>query len=334
MSAIAYSTGVGSQTPPLAPSISPRMLLTPQSEFKSGILALYEPMPENSGTTRQFVGIDPLPNLTQINTYETIGVSPISPTYNTVSVTPTMYNQAVIISVAARISSQIPWLAAIVNQMIIAGYRTEDIITYNALLQATTVYNASNGSNGCFPTEMTGTDAAQITAILHNNMAPQSLSEISASDWYNTSGFRGGYVMLTSVLAETTFTTNTDEFSTVQQAPSDEALRYGQLGTYKTGGLGVFTSKNYPVTGEVVSNSSGSGQFQLMSGCVLSLASYARVIFPSHDKKIAEVGSPFLGINNLQEGVSILYWGAAGILQRNWCMKVEFTCTPLSTTAA
>lgn len=314
-------TGINASIPPIPTAIAEKMLITPTEILIAGTACELNTFQPGEGIAKMFVGVPRFPDLEPVTSNATQGPPPFSPNYYSVTITAQLFSQATIIPVTATISSQIPWLTVIVNHQRIASFNTEDKIIATALLNTANSLMARYGTNQQFPTEPSQIDFARINTALTTASAPNSTQGIEASRLFNTYGMRPGYIMLTSTQSATVFTTQApSEFTQYGAASQPEHMLPGELGYVPQSGIRVLASPRWPQTGLMT-----TGGYPIFKASVVSYISYTKLISPSMYHRSSVVGSSYLGINNLQEGASINWWGGSSILQPTWVLSFSYS---------
>ena len=274
-----FNSGVPNSQAPISTFLAAQMLYTPTPTLIAGAAALDHVINPAEGTTKMFVEVPNFPLLQAIGTSASQGATPFQPTYNTVAATTTLYNESCIYSVTSRISSQIPLIAVFASRMRVASFRTEDNVLATGLLNNPFSFNCSKGTNGQTPSDMSYMDAVYIRDYLHNAMAPTTAEMRAASKLFNSQGLTPGYILLTSSVGESMFTTQTAS-STGFVQPGNQSQpdmrNPGELGYFPCG-INVFTSQSWPINPAMVT----SGGYQIVQGSVCSVNSYTRIIHPS-----------------------------------------------------
>jgi len=181
---------------PVQQSFSYKLLSVPVPNMIHNIPAMLKQMPRNGGTTLRMRRYNPTATVPLGNT----GVTPPPQTLTAVNIDAEIdfYGTYIILNEQVTLQNQDPVLNEAAQRLGVSLRQTEDELTRNMLASTASFINATGGTNGDNPTEITRSDVDEIIRTLADNNAYTIADNIEGEDKFGTAPVRDAYFALGS----------------------------------------------------------------------------------------------------------------------------------------
>lgn len=302
---------------PIELSLAPGMLSVPTPAFNYIIFADKHAMPEQGGTTYRFIRPNALePPIEELGNS---GLEPPSqvPSRDFIDAVMAFYSTSVVINEQVVIQNQDSAMAWITERLGVAMRQGEDLLLRNYLTSTTSQINATGGSNGDNPTNLSETDFSRVAATLDNNNAMKYLQGKEGQNKFGTSPVRFSYVMF----AHTELQPDLDAIGTFQSSwnyPNREGVLYSEYGAVRN--IRILTSSQSKK--EASASTLGNTVYE---NIVCGRESYAHIQQSMYGMKIIYRDPLFSGPSALNATLAVKYSQTQAILQQLWIKR--FRCT-------
>lgn len=178
---------------PVQQSFSYKLLSVPTPYFIHKIPAMLKQMPRNGGTTLRMRRYNPLPVATVPLGNSGILPPPVQLTAVNIDAQMDFYGQYILINEQVTLQNQDPVLNEAAQRLGVSLRQTEDELMRNMLAGTASFINATNGTNGDNPTEITRADIDEVIRTLVNNNAYTIADNIEGEDKFGTAPVRDAY---------------------------------------------------------------------------------------------------------------------------------------------
>jgi N4-gp56 family major capsid protein len=171
---------------PVQQSFSFKLLSVPVPYMIHKIPAELKSMPRNGGTTLRMRRYNPLaPAMVPLGNS---GVNPPPQVLSSVNIDATMsfYGSYILLNEQVTLQSQDPVLNESAARLSVCLRQTEDQLMRDELVASSAMINATSGSDGDVPTEITRQDIDLVVRTLRNNMAYSFLSGVEGENRFGT----------------------------------------------------------------------------------------------------------------------------------------------------
>jgi len=192
------TTTTGILPAPVQQSFSYKLLSVPVPNMIHNIPAMLKNMPRNGGTTLRMRRYNPL--LTATAPLGNSGVTPPPQQLTAINIDATIdfYGTYIILNEQVTLQNQDPVLNEASQRLGVSLRQTEDELTRNMLASTASFINATGGTNGDNPTELSRSDVDEIIRTLADNNAYTIAENIEGEDKFGTAPVRDAYFALAS----------------------------------------------------------------------------------------------------------------------------------------
>lgn len=183
---------------PVQQSFSYKLLSVPVPNMIHNIPAMLKQMPRNGGTTLRMRRYNPLSTATV--PLGNTGVTPPPQTLTAINIDAEIdfYGTYIILNEQVTLQNQDPVLNEAAQRLGVSLRQTEDELTRNMLASTASFINATGGTNGDNPTEITRSDVDEVIRSLADNNAYTIADNIIGEDRFGTAPVRDAYFALGS----------------------------------------------------------------------------------------------------------------------------------------
>ena len=178
---------------PVQQSFSYKLLSVPTPYFIHKIPAMLKQMPRNGGTVLRMRRYNPLPSATVPLGNSGVLPPPVQLTAVNIDAQMDFYGQYILINEQVTLQNQDPVLNEAAQRLGVSLRQTEDELTRNMLAGTASFINATGGSNGDNPSEITRSDIDEVIRTLVNNNAYTIADNIEGEDRFGTAPVRDAY---------------------------------------------------------------------------------------------------------------------------------------------
>ena len=183
---------------PVQQSFSYKLLSVAVPYMIHNIPAMLKHMPRNGGTTLRMRRYNPLETATV--PLGNTGVTPPAQQLTAINIDAEMdfYGTYIILNEQVTLQNQDPVLNEAAQRLGVSLRQTEDELTRDMLLSTASFVNATGGTNGDNPTEITRSDVDVVIRTLATNNAYTIADNIEGEDRFGTAPVRDAYFALAS----------------------------------------------------------------------------------------------------------------------------------------
>jgi len=302
---------------PIELSLAPGMLSVPTPAFNYIIFADKHSMPEQGGTTYRFIRPNALePPIEELGNS---GLEPASqvPSRDFVDTVMSFYGTSVVVNEQVVIQNQDSAMAWITERLGVAMRQGEDLLLRNYLASTASAVNATGGTNGDNPTNMSETDFSRIAATLDNNNAMKFMQGKEGENKFGTSPVRFSYILF----AHTELQPDMDALANFQSSwnyPNREGVLYSEYGAVRN--VRILTSSQSAK--EEGASALGNTVY---NNILCARESYAHIQQSMYGMNIIYRDPLFSGPLALNATLAVKYSQTQAILQQLWILR--FRCT-------
>lgn len=304
---------------PVEQSFSYKLLSVPVPYFIHNIPAMLKNMPRNGGTTlrmRRYNALD-----TAIVPLGNSGVTPPPQQLTAVNIDAKIdfYGTYIILNEQVTLQNQDPVLNEATQRLGVSLRQTEDELTRNMLASTASSINATGGTNGDNPTELTRSDIDVIIRTLANNNAYTIADNIEGEDKFGTSPVRDSYFALgsTNLIGDLE---NVSGFIAKSQYPSLMSVLRSEWGSVSN--LRFLLSS----IGSVTSNGSANGN-DVFNIFVVGMEAYAVVEQDGYSAQFIYRPPIYDGPLSLNASVGFKFAQVPRITNDAWVINLRTTLT-------
>ena len=192
------TTTTSTLTAPVQQSFGYKLLSVPVPNMIHNIPAMLKQMPRHGGTTLRLRRYNPLSTATV--PLGNSGVTPPPQTLSAINIDAEIdfYGTYIILNEQVTLQNQDPVLNEAAQRLGVSLRQTEDELTRNMLASTASFINATGGTNGDNPTELTRSDVDEVIRSLADNNAYTIADNIIGEDRFGTAPVRDAYFALGS----------------------------------------------------------------------------------------------------------------------------------------
>lgn len=183
---------------PVQQSFSYKLLSVPVPYMIHNIAAMPKNMPRNGGTTLRMRRYNPLPVSTVPLGNSGVTPPPTQLTAVNIDAEIDFYGQYILLNEQVTLQNQDPVLNEASKRLGVALRQTEDTLTRDMLSATASSINATGGTNGDNPTEITRSDVDTVIKTLADNNAYTISDYIEGEDKFGTAPVRDAYFAMGS----------------------------------------------------------------------------------------------------------------------------------------
>jgi N4-gp56 family major capsid protein len=302
---------------PIELSLAPGLLSVPTPSFNYILFADKHAMPDRGGTTYRFIRPNALePPIEELGNS---GLEPASqvPSRDFIDSVMAFYGTSVVINEQVIYQNQDSAMAWITERLGVAMRQGEDLLLRNYLTSTASFINATGGSNGDNPTNVSATDFSRLAATLDNNNAFKFVTGKMGEDRLGTSPVRAGYILFAHTELQPDFD-NIPEFQNAWNYPNKEGVLPAEFGALRN--IRVLTSsqsKKDPGASQL-----GATVFENICA---ARQSYAHIQQDMYGMNIIYRDPLFSGPLAMNATLGVKYSQTQAILQQLWIKR--FRCT-------